>query len=183
MSWETSEIKGGYADCQTSRTELVILGGQAQLLPPCQIQVGGVVGCQPMLAGKCYRRLPHPECLPPFDLNREPPQRRHERGDTVLGDSFPAFSKCQGVGDLKWPQGWHNRVSRMEGGEHRTAVRGLWAKHQLRVIEASTANGGIGQYLCAWWIRSRMRRSAPKVKPCFSANSSMSFTARRRSSF
>jgi hypothetical protein len=56
-------------------------------------------------------------------------------------------------------------------------------KHQLSVIEASTTNGGIDQHLCPSWIRSFRWSPAPSVKPCFSANASISWTARRRSSF
>lgn len=44
----------------------MIQRGQAQLLPPRQIQVRSVVGCQPVVARK-------PERLLPFHLNREPP--------------------------------------------------------------------------------------------------------------
>ncbi len=41
-------------------------------------------------------------------------------------------------------------------------------------IEGSTTNGGIDQYLCPSWIRSRTRIPAPNVKRCFSAKASMS---------
>jgi hypothetical protein len=45
MPWETSEIKGGHAECKASRLEVVIQRGQAQLLPPRQIQVGRRLSC------------------------------------------------------------------------------------------------------------------------------------------
>lgn len=150
---EISESQGGHAESKSSLLEIVIQRGQTQLLPPRQIPVSNIVGCQPVVAGECDCRLPDPERLSPLHLNREPPQCLREVGDTFLGNPLSAFRNSESVGNLKWPHGKHNRVGLFECCEHGAAARGGLVREaptqRQRGMhhERDTTNGGIGSVL------------------------------------